>query len=117
MRNMALEPENNDDIVKRNWSVIQQDIVVLNELHPVVTPETNSKEFMVPADKVILMYRDILKNWETKGWRIDTEQVKADEKRVAYAIPSPARREQKGWVLDSIPLLPASDAVAEVNAK
>jgi hypothetical protein len=25
--------------------------------------------------------------------------------RVAYAIPSPGRREQKGWVLDPVPLV------------
>lgn len=117
MRNMALEPEHDDEIVKRNWSVIQQDITVLNQLRPVITPESRTKEFMVPADKVILMYRDILKRWDAKGWRIDMEQVTRDAKRVAYAIPSPARRHQKGWVLDSIPLLPADRDVALAKAK
>ncbi len=117
MRNMALEPEKDDEIVKRNWYVIQQDVDVLNNLHPIVTPETNTKEYMVPADQVILMYRDILKTWEAKGWRVDTEQLRRDENRVAYAIPSPARREQKGWVLDSIPLIPASEADAVASVK
>jgi phenylpropionate dioxygenase-like ring-hydroxylating dioxygenase large terminal subunit len=109
MRNMALEPEHDDEIVKRNWNVIQQDITVLKELHPIVTPETNSKEFMVPADKVILMYRDMLKVWETKGWRINTSEIADNAGRVAYAIPSPSRRDQKGWVLDAVPLLPATE--------
>jgi hypothetical protein len=27
---------------------------------------------------------------------------------VAYAIPCPARRTEKNWVLDSVPLLPAA---------
>ena len=117
MRNMALEPEHDDEIVKRNWSVIQQDITVLNQLRPVITPESRTKEFMVPADKVILMYRDILKAWDAKGWRIDMEQVTRDATRVAYAIPSPARRHQKGWVLDSIPLLPADGDAALAKAK
>jgi phenylpropionate dioxygenase-like ring-hydroxylating dioxygenase large terminal subunit len=116
MRNMALDPAQDDEIVKRNWYVIQQDIDVLNQLHPIVTPETNTKEFMMPADKVILMYRDMLKVWESNGWRIDMEQVKRDAKRVAYAIPSPARREQKGWVLDAVPLLPAGKSTAVSNA-
>ncbi|MFT4591437.1 MAG: phenylpropionate dioxygenase-like ring-hydroxylating dioxygenase large terminal subunit [Gammaproteobacteria bacterium] len=117
MRNMALEPEHDDEIVKRNWNVIQQDITVLNQLRPVITPESRTKEFMVPADKVILMYRDILKGWDAKGWRIDMAQVKRDTKRIAYAIPSPARRKQKGWVLDSIPLLPADADVSLAKAK
>jgi len=113
MRNMALDPEQDDAITEKNWYVAKQDIVVLEELHPVVTPDSNTKEFMVPADKVILMYRDLLDEWTAKGWRIDTEAVRRDEKRVAYAIPSPARRGQKGWVLDSIPLL---DAGADSSA-
>ena len=117
MRNMALEPEHDDEIVKRNWNVIQQDITVLNQLRPVITPESRTKEFMVPADKVILMYRDILKGWDAKGWRINMAQVKRDRNRIAYAIPSPARRKQKGWVLDSIPLLPADADVALAKAK
>jgi len=105
MRNMALEPEKDDSITEKNWYVAKQDIDVLEELHPVVTPDTNTKEFMVPADKVILMYRDLLEGWADKGWRIDTAEVARNEKRVAYAIPSPARREHKGWVLDPVPLV------------
>ena len=33
-------------------------------------------------------------------------ELAADEGEVAYAIPSPARRESKSWVLDTIPLMP-----------
>jgi len=40
-----------------------------------------------------------------KGWRIDTNRVRADEDRVAYAIPSPARRRTRGWVLPAVPTL------------
>ena len=31
--------------------------------------------------------------------------VAANGGRTAYAVPSPARRRQKGWVLDAIPLV------------
>ena len=109
MRSMALEPEKDEDITTRNWYVVKQDLDVLDDLRPVITPDVNTKEFMVPADQVILMYREMTKDWEARGWKIDVDEVRRTEKKVAYAIPSPGRREQKGWVLDSIPLLPAGN--------
>jgi phenylpropionate dioxygenase-like ring-hydroxylating dioxygenase large terminal subunit len=105
MRNMMLEPEKDEAVNTQNWRIVQQDLKVLTELHPVVTPPTNTKEYMMPADKVILMYREKLKEWDALGWRLDTDAINAGAERVAYAIPSPARREQKGWVLDTVPLL------------
>jgi hypothetical protein len=75
----------------------------------VQTPESNINEFFVGPDEPIAKYREFLKDWEARGWRIDVDKVDRDRKRVAYAIPSPARREKKGWILQSVPLLP--DAV------
>ena len=66
-RNCALEPEKDDYIKERNWYVAKQDIVIVEKLHPVVTPDTNTKELMTPADKVILMYREKLKEWESRA--------------------------------------------------
>ena len=103
-RNCALDPAQDDFIKERNWYVAQQDIGIVENLHPIVTPETNTKEFMTPADKVIVMYRDKLKKWEARGWRIDFDTVTSNSRGVAYAIPGPARREQKGWVLDPVPV-------------
>jgi predicted pyridoxine 5'-phosphate oxidase superfamily flavin-nucleotide-binding protein len=57
-----------------------------------------------------------LKEWEGKGWKIDTRTVAENAERVAYAIPSPARLEQKGWVLDAIPLVAAESADAKLKA-
>jgi phenylpropionate dioxygenase-like ring-hydroxylating dioxygenase large terminal subunit len=113
MRNIMIEPEKDKDINARNWTIIQQDIKVLTELHPVITPPTNTKEFMMPADKVILMYREMLKEWDARGWRLDTALINRNNNEVAYAIPSPARREQKGWVLDELPMMSASDQTAD----
>ena len=42
------------------------------------------------------------------------DAMKRNEHKVAYAIPSPARREQKGWVLDAVPLVAPEDAPAQV---
>lgn len=60
----------------------------------------------MPADRVILEYRDKLDEFEAHGWRIDLEALRATRARgdVVYAIPSPARRESRSWVLDSVPI-------------
>ena len=60
---------------------------------------------MVPSDQCILDYRAKQKEWAAKGWKIDMLAVERQWRAGAYAIPSPARRRQKGWVLDAIPLV------------
>ena len=84
----------------------QDDQVVIEGLWPKSTPDTLTKELMTPGDAVIVKFREFLKTWENNGWRIDQKKLAADEGEVAYAIPSPARRESKSWVLDTIPLMP-----------
>ena len=71
---------------------------------------------MTPSDKVILMYRDKLKEWDDLGWQIDFDRLERESKKVAYAIPGPARREQKGWVLDPVPLVSAGSEQAGLKA-
>ncbi|NND53981.1 MAG: aromatic ring-hydroxylating dioxygenase subunit alpha [Gammaproteobacteria bacterium] len=109
MRNCYTDEKYDDNVVERNGYVAQQDVVIVEKLHPMLTPDTNTKEFMLPADKCILLYRESMKEWENNGWKIDIDAVAASGQKVAYAIPSPGRREQKGWVLDEIPLVQPSD--------
>jgi hypothetical protein len=56
------------------------------------------------------MYREKLKRWEQRGWRMDVDAIERDRKRIVYAIPCPARRGTKGWVLDAVPLLSGVEA-------
>jgi len=107
LRSTFLEAEMDEKVNQMNWNIASQDITVLRALEPALTPSTNTKEFMVPADEPILRYREKLKEWEALGWRIDMETIRRHEKRVAYAIPSPARRQAKGWILDAVPVYPA----------
>jgi len=104
MRNCYTDEKFDQNVIDRNQYVAEQDVVIVENLRPMITPDTNTKEFMLPADKCIVLYRESLKEWEEMGWKIDSDAVAATENKVAYAIPSPARREQKGWVLDAIPL-------------
>ena len=104
LRNFLTEPEHDARIMGRNEYVALQDRDVLHDVRPVLTPEKNTGEFFTPADRSIAIYREKLKRWENRGWRIDIDAVARDRQRVAYAIPCPARRETRGWVLDPIPL-------------
>ncbi|RLA28489.1 MAG: hypothetical protein DRR15_17300, partial [Gammaproteobacteria bacterium] len=108
LRNFLLDPSDNERIMGRNLAVATQDRDVLSVVHPMLTPESNIHEFFVGPDEPIAKYREFLKGWEARGWRIDVDKVEHDSKRVAYAIPSPARREKKGWILQSVPLLPGA---------
>ena len=112
LRNMMLDPEMDERVKERNLVIAHQDIDVLGELDPIRTSATNTKEILMPADKAVLRYREWLKQWEDKGWRIDLKTLREQRGDVAFAIPSPARRTSGNWVLDAVPLMPALEAKA-----
>jgi phenylpropionate dioxygenase-like ring-hydroxylating dioxygenase large terminal subunit len=112
MRNFLVEADNDGRMMGRNEVVALQDRDVLEELNPVLTPPTANHELFVPSDGCVGRYRQFVARCQARGWRIDTETVAGNRLKVAYAIPSPARRGTTGWVLDPIPLLPASAAPA-----
>jgi hypothetical protein len=72
---------------------------------------------MMPADKVILQYRDKLDEFEARGWKLDLDTIKAARAKgdVVFAIPGPARRQTNAWVLDEAPRLPARSATAQAT--
>jgi phenylpropionate dioxygenase-like ring-hydroxylating dioxygenase large terminal subunit len=110
MRNFLLEAEHDARMTTRNEYVAFQDRDVLRDLNPVLTPQTPNHELFMPSDRCVGRYRQLLAQWEARGWRIDSQAVERNRNKVAYAIPSPARREAKGWVLDAIPLKAATPA-------
>ena len=113
-RNFLPDEASDARFEERNKVVADQDAVVLAELHPFFSPETNTHEFMLPADQAVVRYREKLAEWQARGWRIDVDAVAAQGNRAAYAIPSPARRDKRGgWVLDPIPLMPDTAAAAD----
>ena len=109
MRNCLLHPDYDERIRKRCLAIAQQDIEVLDEVDPILTPESTTKEVLMPADKIVVAYRDCLKAWENQGWRIDTDELNRNRGKVAYAIPGPDRRTSGNWVLDPIPLIEAAE--------
>ncbi len=107
LRNFLIEPSDDERMMTRNEYVAVQDRDVLQAIHPILTPDTRTKELFMPSDSPIGRYRDRIKEWEERGWRIDSDEVEKKRKKVAYAIPCPERRNSKGWILDSVPRVPA----------
>ena len=111
MRNLMLEPRHDGPIHARNKAIAKQDIDILRDLYPTLTPISNAKEVLMPADKAIVAYRDWLARFDEDGWRIDLEAFhRRNGKQTAFAIPSPARRESGNWVVEPVPLLPSRAA-------
>ncbi len=105
MRHFMLDPKHDKSITDVNMEIAQEDIDLLVVLNPVRTPETTTKELLVPADKPVVRYREYLKDWENRGWRIDLKKLREIRGDVAVAIPCPARRQEKNWILDAVPLV------------
>ena len=117
MRCFMLEPENDQKLIDVNMNIAQEDIRVIEALNPVRTPHSTIQEVLLPQDKPIVRYRQFLQAWEECGWRIDQKAFRAQRGDVAFAIPCPARRESKNWVLEPLPLLPAGDTSTAVKPR
>ncbi len=107
MRNWLMEDKHDQRIEDVTLQIVHEDIRVLENLNPVRTPDTNTREILLPGDYALVRYREWLKKWDAKGWRIDMKALRARQGDVAMAIPCPGRRESGNWVLDTVPLLPA----------
>jgi phenylpropionate dioxygenase-like ring-hydroxylating dioxygenase large terminal subunit len=105
MRHFMLEPKNDQPIIDVNMEIAQEDIDLLVKLNPVRTPDTLTKELLVPSDAPLVKYRAYLKDWEKRGWRIDQKQLREQRGDIASAIPSPERHTSKNWILDTVPLV------------
>ena len=105
MRNCMLAEEQDERLRKINLAIAEEDIRLIQELNPVRTPESSTKEILVIGDECIGAYRKHLRQWQQRGWRIDLKKLRETAGDVAYAIPSPARAASKNWVLDTIPLM------------
>jgi len=116
MRNWLMEDKHDARVEELTLKVVHEDMAVLENLNPVRTPETNIKEILVPGDSAVVRYREHLKEWEARGWRVDMKALRAQQGDVAFAIPCPGRRESGNWVLDPVPLLPARPAKAAAKS-
>jgi phenylpropionate dioxygenase-like ring-hydroxylating dioxygenase large terminal subunit len=108
LRNIMLDPEQDEEVNRVNQRVAEEDFVILENLWPIRTPDTMNNELLTEGDQILIRYREHLKAWQNRGWRIDTDALKKATGDVAYAIPSPARRTTGNWILDPVPLHPTA---------
>ncbi len=108
MRNMLLDPDYDERIRTRCLSIAKEDIEILTEVDPYLTPDSNIKEVLMPADKIVVAYRETLKKFEDRGWRIDVDEMARKRGKVAVAIPCPERHTSGNWVLETVPLMAPS---------
>ena len=102
-RNNSLGEDKDEWINSTFMNVAGEDRAIIEELWPVRTPDTMTKELLTPGDAAVVQYRQFLKDWDARGWRIDWSELERNKGNVAYAIPSPQRRESGNWILDSVP--------------
>jgi phenylpropionate dioxygenase-like ring-hydroxylating dioxygenase large terminal subunit len=105
-RNTRLDPDMDARFIERMGIAIEEDRIVVEKLDPPISSKEAIGEFIVPADDVLMNYRQRLTTWQRNGWRMDLEEMARNRNRMAYAIPSPARRERPDdWAITPVPLL------------
>lgn len=114
MRNGMLDEQDDERMIWMDTLVAKEDARVLLGVRPVLQPTNNINENLVPADRHMVHYRERLKEWQAKGWRIDQDEVDRNRNKVAYAIPCPERRTSKNWTLGPVPLQQA-EPVASIS--
>ncbi len=105
IRNWLLDDKQDQSVEDVTLKIVHEDISILEALSPVRTPETNTKEILMPGDQAVVRYRQCLRDWDNRGWRIDMRALCERQGDVAYAIPCPGRRESGNWVIDAVPLV------------
>ncbi|MEE4185705.1 MAG: aromatic ring-hydroxylating dioxygenase subunit alpha [Gammaproteobacteria bacterium] len=105
LRNCMMDPKLDERVIDINNKVADEDQVILEDLWPMRTPDTMNRELLTTGDEIVVRYRKHLKEWDARGWRIDARQLRHNFGDVAYAIPSPERRNSGNWVLETVPLL------------
>ena len=108
-RNFYLGEENDKQLLKGVWQFENEDRVLLEDTRPLLAPNPDTRQLLLTEDQIIAQYRDFVSQRQQAGWRIDTERVNATREQTVYAIPSPARRESKGWITEEIPRIRPSD--------
>ena len=104
---IPVEAAEDDEIREMAAAVAEEDVAVLEDLYPPCTPDDLTSEVMMPHDKPVVEYRGFLKQWTERGWRIDVDAIERAQRddNKCFAIPSPRRRTEKGWVFDPVPLV------------
>jgi len=102
---------------KRNMTIAEEDRIIAENIEPVIGRDGPTDDLSVKADRIQMVYRDKIKEWEARGWRIDTETINAGYPgKDLYVIPSPQRRQSGNWVFETVPMIKAPAKAADQPA-
>lgn len=105
-RNCRLDEQYNKNFLERIAIAVEEDRIVIEKLDPAIPSDEEVGEFIVPADDILMNYRQDRRGWQARGWRMDLRTARENANRMTYAIPGPARRGRpEGWAVTAVPLL------------
>ena len=107
-RDTQLGDAGDQAIYDTNLGFEKEDRPVIERMRPVFSPRDTTSELLLPEDRIMVRYREFLDAWRGRGWEIDLERVAQTQARKLYAVPSPARHSQSGWIVDEVPRLPGN---------
>lgn len=108
-RNFFTSPLLDGMVDRRSWVIINEDRAVIEKIEPAAPPPGTTADFSVKADAIQIVYRRYLQNWESRGWRIDSEAIhRTHPASRLHVIPSPGRRVSRNWVFNTVPLVPGT---------
>ena len=106
-RNFLMEPEHDADRVEGLYEAIKEDHDIVRFLKPRFTVPSNAREMLIESDGMELAFRNKVAEWRDLGRYVDGETLERLGRREVFVAPSPARgADPKGWVHQTLPLLP-----------
>jgi phenylpropionate dioxygenase-like ring-hydroxylating dioxygenase large terminal subunit len=111
LRSFFRAPIFDRDSKRRLMEIFHQDAAIVENSQPNWLPETLENELSVQHDRFMSGWRATRRRHvEEKGWQIDSAALRPYEGFKTFAIPSPQRRERPDlkWVIDPVPLKPAT---------
>lgn len=115
-RNFMMEPENDEEYLKRNFKNIYEDKAIGEDMRPKGAPVRPAKNalFVDREDRMVQAYWNLMETMTAKGWQIDAKRLRDLEGDNYYrVIPSPARKAGgTDWVHEPVPLIPGKRVAA-----
>ena len=113
-RNYLKEPQFDAERMAGIQLAVVEDLSVVEDLKPPITPSRLSDEFLVETDSMETTFRKRCWKWAGQGYEIDMDEYERRSQTEMLVIPSPARREDPtNWVHKTVPLKPAAKRPAD----
>ncbi|MEZ5459873.1 MAG: aromatic ring-hydroxylating dioxygenase subunit alpha [Steroidobacteraceae bacterium] len=104
-RNYLLEPEHDAERMAGILQAVEEDLRVVENVAPPLTPGSLSDEFLTETDGMEVAFRKTVARHAALGNEIDVDALETRRRREVLVIPSPARAaDPHNWVHRTVPL-------------